>query len=516
MLLRSAWVSLLTLVLAAVIASGCTVRGNTRDSGGGGGGGDGDGSVGPGIDGGMGWNPEAGPVDPCSPGCGPEELCGDGEGNGLDDNCNGQVDEGCVCTPGTTRECFGGPPDRQNIGVCTDGIQTCGEFGTWGACQGQVLPSSETCNGADDDCNDQTDDGLTGCDAGIMCPESMVAPPLANFTLRGAGIYGGGDARSWAWTIACPDSVPDDLCPTLTSPNAMDTNVYFTASGGYRVTLTVTLADGSTRSCAWTVYVRGGGLRVELNWDTMLDGTGGTDVDLHLHNWTRNGVDTDWFGEEDCYYANCQPDSGARVDWGLPNSDISNCATAPHGGGAEWSMLGYCANPRLDVDTNGTDGACSGSETNPDLDAFCAPENINIDSPVIGMPYRIMVNYYSDSSLFGGGAVQTGPQVNIYCGGVLRASLGRDPLVILDEGSEAGEANDNWYVADVVFFPGACGLDCRVYPIPVNDSTGAGDMRNPRTGVTDPSDPFGFSSTVPFGPPWSCDYDPGRMDCIPR
>jgi len=92
-----------------------------------------------------------------------------------------------------------------------------------------------------------------------------------------------------------------------------------------------------------------------------------------------------------------------------------------------------------------------------------------------------MVNYYSDNSLFGGGGVaETHSQVNIYCGGELRAAFGSDPLVTLRNGSGYGEANDNWMVADVVFFRNECGgLDCLINPL--------GDiLRGPG-----------------FGPPWS-------------
>ncbi len=74
--------------------------------------------------------------------------------------------------------------------------------------------------------------------------------------------------------------------------------------------------------------------------------------------------------------------------------------------GAPWSDDPE-QNPRLDVDTNGTDGPCNGAETNPDLDAFCAAENINVDLPIIGMPYRVMVNYYAGSDPFAGGGPQS-------------------------------------------------------------------------------------------------------------
>jgi hypothetical protein len=248
------------------------------------------------------------------------------------------------------------------------------------------------------------------------------------------------------------------------------------------------------------VYVQGAGLRVELNWDTMLDTAGGTDIDLHLHQWTRNGLDTNWFTTDDCYYANCQPENHMLTWPDHPDTELAGCMDAPHGGGGQWTTRGACANPRLDVDTNGTDGACNGGETNPDSDAFCAPENINVDDPVVGRPYRILVNYYANHSF----PDMTNVSVNIYCGGAIRGSFGLDPLVYLRNGTGFGAENDNWHVADVVFIPGVCGLDCAVYPLGMITQGGP-----------DPMDPFGFLSTQEFVEPWSCDYD-GVETCTPR
>ncbi len=31
----------------------------------------------------------------------------------IDDNCNGKTNEGCICTPGTTQPCYGGPPGTE-------------------------------------------------------------------------------------------------------------------------------------------------------------------------------------------------------------------------------------------------------------------------------------------------------------------------------------------------------------------------------------------------------------------
>ena len=90
--------------------------------------------------------------------------------NGVDDNCNGTVDEGCSCTNGATQMC------GMMMGVCTIGMQTCAA-GAWGACSG-VGPSAESCNGLDDNCDGQIDDGFAigvACDGpdADMCNEGM-------------------------------------------------------------------------------------------------------------------------------------------------------------------------------------------------------------------------------------------------------------------------------------------------------------------------------------------------------
>jgi hypothetical protein len=86
----------------------------------------------------------------------------------LDNDCDGDVDEGCACTAGATQPCWSGEPSTKNEGACKAGTQSCSN-GAWGACAGQVLPSPEICNGLDDDCNGSVDDGFDAvtCGAGI-------------------------------------------------------------------------------------------------------------------------------------------------------------------------------------------------------------------------------------------------------------------------------------------------------------------------------------------------------------
>src|SRR5262249_23308279 len=66
---------------------------------------------------------------------------------------------GCSCIDGKTQACYSGAPSTLNVGECKGGTQTC-VAGQWGSCAGQVTPSTESCDGKDNDCNGQTDEGL--------------------------------------------------------------------------------------------------------------------------------------------------------------------------------------------------------------------------------------------------------------------------------------------------------------------------------------------------------------------
>jgi hypothetical protein len=103
-----------------------------------------------------------GPATQCQGAVGPSvEVCDEAM---QDENCDGTSNENCACTDGMTKACGNANPP------CKQGTQTCMN-GMWSAtCAGQVMGTSEVCDGIDNDCDgtpDNGDDAL--CQAGQHC-----------------------------------------------------------------------------------------------------------------------------------------------------------------------------------------------------------------------------------------------------------------------------------------------------------------------------------------------------------
>lgn len=350
--------------------------------------------------------------------------------NGLDDDCDGTVDEGCPCSPGQTQPCFAGPPNFRNVGTCRDGVQTCkvtmrASTGVWGECVGGIKPSLDVCDNADNNCNGCSDDKLC-CQPPIDCAFDIgTATPFTDKIIDGNQIYDTGhkfndaDTATWEWTLTkgpC-DIVLDKTSFTTKgattaaglSGNGIKSTVVsgvglshfkvnFILSGSYVLHLKVTRTNGEVYECEWVLRVVSDGLRIELCWDT----TGSVDVDLHL---AKVGKTTAWQTLA-CYYGNCK--NTGNPDWGYSSTINTILTNSSDPDNLVFTPNKTAYNPRLDLDNISQAGI---------------PENINIDNPNDGDTFRIGINYYSSKTIL------THPVVNVYCGGTLKSTFGVEPQV---------------------------------------------------------------------------------------
>ena len=182
-------------------------------------------------------------------------------GNGFDDDCDGQVDEGCVCDaahpPGTTKDCYLVPASQVDpatklpVGWCTansKGTMACVQLGSgeftgrvWdGYCKGAQPPfADDVCVPGDYDCdglhsNSKSEDCSCAPPVVVTCPTDpiVVSPypypddltkkkpnpldpkPTVPFIIDGFSWVGAGSTASttnWKWTVTGGDC--DNILP---------------------------------------------------------------------------------------------------------------------------------------------------------------------------------------------------------------------------------------------------------------------------------------------------------------
>ena len=124
------------------------------------------------------------------------EIC-----NHIDDDCNGVTDNGLVC------ECFIGDtrPCGSNVGECREGTAQC-LGGAWGECAGNIKPSSELCNGKDDDCDSVMDNNCTAvtsvCQDGLIPEEGCICgDKFYTIGFCYGGVYSETGPQEFPWII---------------------------------------------------------------------------------------------------------------------------------------------------------------------------------------------------------------------------------------------------------------------------------------------------------------------------
>ncbi len=144
------------------------------------------------------------------------------------------------CEPGKSAACYPGPAGTEGKGQCKAGVALCNAAGRLGACEGAVVPSAELCDGDDNDCNGQTDEGATNACGGCTTLEHALGEPcLPCGAWACAGLEG----------LACTGGRLNN-CSQCNAPDVTGLNASCVGDNGCGGTTGCPTDGGSAAACA--------------------------------------------------------------------------------------------------------------------------------------------------------------------------------------------------------------------------------------------------------------------------
>ena len=289
------------------------------------------------------------------------EVC-----DGKDNDCDGWVDN----NPGTdgllSRTFYSGPSGTEGVGVCKAGTQTCSNA-SWGSITGEVLPSTESCNAKDDDCDGTVDEGSDLCPGGQVCSSGVCTTGLGKIvgqystgsTKGNCSLYGyAGDLADLGFSTPvwlCVTATPTDVGSQCVSLTANKNYTWDSAVGNHGFILDFTglgVPDG---------MVLYGGMQLKSGAVQYLDPMSYTIV--LPQEICGNGIDDDCDGQVD---EGCTSDVGKIVGQYSNSSAKGNC-----------SLYGYARDPS-DPNYKSTVYVCV-TPTPTDISSQCVTLTADID-----------------------------------------------------------------------------------------------------------------------------------------
>jgi hypothetical protein len=141
------------------------------------------------------------------------------------------------CERGQSYTCYPGPAGTSGVGRCKAGQTVCSSAGRLGVCTEAIVPEPELCNGEDDDCDGETDEGVTNACGGCAMLEFA---PGTRCEPCGTWVCAGREA------VQCSSRRPNN-CGVCDAPDVGGLNQPCVGSNGCSGT-TICPTDGGTQA----------------------------------------------------------------------------------------------------------------------------------------------------------------------------------------------------------------------------------------------------------------------------